>query len=261
MLCYNLRMIIDSHCHLYDENLREFLPRILDEIQSQNILCVCCGADVNSSISCVKLAKKNKNIFASVGFHPEYVNDYNKGDISRLESLAREKKVVAVGEIGLDYHYEKESKEKQREMLVSQIVLANKLALPCVFHVRDAMGDFLKIIREYRNLFKHSAVVHSFSGSVEVAKILVDFGFFLGINGIVTFKNARELLDVVREIPIENLLIETDSPYLTPEPHRGKPNEPKYVKLVAKKIAEIKGISLEEVIEICAKNTRKLFNF
>jgi len=254
-------MIIDSHCHLYDEKLKEDLPRILKEISEQNIFCVCCGADVKTSKECCVLAQKNSNIFATVGYHPEYVCAFKVEDISRLETLAKEKKVVAIGEIGLDYHYEKESINRQKEMLISQILLADKLGLPCVFHVREAMGDFLEIIKKYQKYLKHSAVVHSFSGSVEVAKIILDFGFYLGINGIVTFKNAREILDVVKSVPMERILIETDSPYLSPEPKRGKNNEPKFVEFVAKRVAEIKGLSVEEVIKKSAENTRKLFSF
>ncbi|NCB48083.1 MAG: TatD family deoxyribonuclease [Clostridia bacterium] len=254
-------MIIDSHCHLYDEKLKVELPRILEEISKKDIFCVCCGADVETSKQCVQIAKENSNIFATVGYHPEYVANFKDEDISKIEKLSKEKKVLAVGEIGLDYYYEKESKTRQKEMLVSQIMLADKLGLPCVFHVREAMGDFLDIIRNHRDFFKHSAVVHSFSGSEEVAKILVDFGFFLGINGIVTFKNARGLLDVVRSVSMDRILIETDSPYLTPEPHRGKNNEPKFVEFVAKKVAEIKGLTVEEVIRISAENTKRLFNF
>ena len=196
-----------------------------------------------------------------MGYHPEYVASFKDEDILKLEVLAKEKKVVAIGEIGLDYYYEKETKNRQKEMLISQILLAEKLRLPCVFHVREAMGDFLDIIMENKDCFKHSAVVHSFSGSEEVAKILLDLGFYLGVNGIVTFKNARTIKEVLKSVPMEKILIETDSPYLTPEPYRGKINEPKYVEFVAKKVAEIKGLSVEEVIRISAENTKKLFGF
>ncbi len=252
-------MIIDSHCHLYDQKLDQLLPTILKESKEQKVLCICCGADVESSKKCVELAEENEFVFATVGIHPEDITTYKKEDLLTVETLAKSKKVVAIGEIGLDYFYDKNYKIEQKKLLESQILLADKLALPCVFHVRDAMGDFLEIINNHKNFFKHSAVVHSFSGSVEVAKILVEKGFCLGINGIVTFKNARQLLDVVREIPLEKLLIETDSPYLTPEPHRGKINQPKFVKFVAKKVAEIKGITEEKVIEICNDNAKKLF--
>lgn len=252
-------MIIDSHCHLYDQKLDQLLPAILKESKEQKVLCICCGADVESSKKCVELAEENEFVFATVGIHPEDITTYKKEDLLTVETLAKSRKVVAIGEIGLDYFYDKNYKIEQKKLLESQILLADKLALPCVFHVRDAMGDFLEIINNYKNFFKHSAVVHSFSGSVEVAKILVEKGFYLGINGIVTFKNARQLLDVVREIPLEKLLIETDSPYLTPEPHRGKINQPKFVKFVAKKVAEIKGITEEKVIEICNNNAKKLF--
>ena len=252
-------MLTDSHCHLYDEKLKEDLPKILGEIESKNMLCVCCGADVETSKKCLNISKENKNVYATVGFHPECLAHFEEIDIKKLEGLAKNKKVVAIGEIGLDYYYCKDTKEKQKEVLISQILLADKLGLPMVFHIREAMGDFLEILEEYKTKINHSCVVHSFSGSIEVAKILVKKGFYLGINGIVTFKNARSIVDVVREIPLKHLLIETDSPYLTPVPFRGKNNEPKFVEYVARQVALIKGISEEEVKEATCFNTKKLF--
>jgi TatD DNase family protein len=253
-------MIIDSHCHLYDEKLKDKLPRILEEIETKPMLCVCCGADVESSKQCCDIAEKNKNVFATVGFHPEYISQFVPQDIAKIEELAKtRKKVVAIGEIGLDYYYEKQTKEEQKSLLVSQILLADKLGLPCVFHVREAYGDFLEIVRANKNCFKHSGVVHSFSGSSEVAKILLDFGFYLGFNGIATFKNARGVLSVIDSVPLDRILLETDSPYLTPEPHRGESNEPKWVELVAEKVAEIKHLPKEKVILQCSENTKRLF--
>ena len=253
-------MIIDSHCHIYDKKLDEIREDILQNIDKNNQVCVCNADCVETSQFCVSLAKSNKNVYATVGFHPHEAKDCNEEKLKEIELLAKNNKVVAIGEIGLDYYYDFSPREEQKEVLKKQIILANKLNLPCVFHVREATEDFLNILKEMKDYFSCSAVVHSFSGSVEVAKILIDYGFYLGINGIVTFKNANKILDVVSAVPLEKMLIETDCPYLTPVPHRGKVNRPEYVEYVAEKIAEIKNITKEEVVKITTQNALKLFN-
>lgn len=252
-------MIIDSHCHIYDSKLIEIKEEILKHTIDNNQLCVCNADSIETSKLCIDLADKNKNVYATVGIHPHEAKTFNENSLQMIEELSKNKKVVAIGEIGLDYYYDFSPREKQKEVLKNQIILADKLSLPCVFHVREATEDFLCIIKEMAQYFKNSGVIHSFSGSVEVAKLLVKMGFYLGINGIVTFKNANKILDVVREISLNHLLIETDCPYLTPVPHRGKPNRPEYVELVAEKIAEIKGITKKEVVDITTKNALSLF--
>lgn len=250
-------MIIDTHCHLYDKKLIENKQKILTELKNSNILAICSGDNIENSLKCVELANENENIFATVGFHPHEASLFDEKSLEQLEQMTKNKKVVAIGEIGLDYYYDFSPRDKQKEVLIKQIELANKLNLPCVFHVREATQDFLDIIKNIS--FKIKGVVHSFSGSVEVAKFLTNYGLKLGVNGIVTFKNASKIIEVVSQIDLKNLLIETDSPYLTPEPFRGRVNEPKYVELVAKKIAEIKNISTEEVVSLTLQNAKDLF--
>ena len=294
-------MIIDSHCHIYDEKLNEVRESILFNLKNSSQLAVCCADNLENSEKCLNLAKKNKNIFAGVGIHPECVNSFNSKTISILRKIAtHNKEVVAIGEIGLDYHYDteienkitnennkniedknitfviknkiEENHKKQKEILIKQIKLAQKLNLPCIFHVRDSMGDFLKILQNLNqknnakssvkpdSKFKLKGVLHSFSGSLEVAQICINYGLYLGVNGVVTFRNAKKLVEVVKEIPLENLLIETDSPYLTPEPYRGQLNRPEYVVFVAEKIAQIKGVPVEKVMEKTSSNAKNLFN-
>ena len=251
--------MIDAHCHLYDEKFDEIRREVLEEIDSLKQICICSADNVEHSKMCVELASSSPLIYATVGTHPHEVIEFSDEDLKAYEKLAKNKKVVGIGEIGLDYYYDLDTKTRQKEVLVSQIKLADKLSLPCVFHVREAMGDFIEIIKENRSYFRNSGVIHSFSGSVESAKILLSFGFYISINGICTFKNANKILDVIRKIPLDRMLIETDSPYLAPTPHRGEINRPKYVELVARKIAEIKGISLQEVLDVTAKNTKTVF--
>lgn len=253
-------MIIDSHCHIYDEKLNEIREDILKNIKSNNQICICNADCESTSKKCIELASQNKNVFATVGFHPHQANEFNDNSLEVIKELSFNKKVVAIGEVGLDYYYDFSPREKQKEVLKKQIILANELKLPCVYHVRDATEDFLAILKEMAQYLNFSGVVHSFSGSIETAKILLNYGFYLGFNGIVTFKNANKILEVVKYVPIEKILIETDCPYLTPVPFRGQVNRPEYVDLVAQKIAEIKGITKEDVILITTNNASKLFN-
>ena len=253
-------MIIDSHCHLYSEKLEEIREEILNNLDN-NLICICNADCIETSIKCIKLSNKNKNVYATVGFHPHEAEGFTESSLLELEELVKQNnKVVAIGEIGLDYYYDFSPREIQKEVLEKQIVLADKLNLPCVFHVREATEDFLNIIKNLAKKYKIRGVVHSFSGSIETAKILLDFGFYLGINGIITFKNANKMLDVVKFLPLDKILIETDAPYLTPVPFRGQTNRPEYVRYVAEKIAELKEISVEDVINITTQNAKELFN-
>ena len=253
-------MIIDSHCHLYSEKLEEIREEILNNLDN-NLICICSADCIETSIKCIKLSNRNKNVYATVGFHPHEAEGFTESSLLELEELVKQNnKVVAIGEIGLDYYYDFSPREIQKEVLEKQIVLADKLNLPCVFHVREATEDFLNIIKNLAKKYKIRGVVHSFSGSIETAKILLNFGFYLGINGIITFKNANKMLDVVKFLPLDKILIETDAPYLTPVPFRGQANRPEYVRYVAEKIAELKEISVEDVINITTQNAKELFN-
>lgn len=254
-------MIIDSHCHIYSEKLKDIKQEILENINRDNQLCICNADSIETSKLCLQLANENFNIYATVGVHPHEAKTFHKNTISQLEKLTNEnKKIVAIGEIGLDYYYDFSPRELQKEVLKNQIELASKLNLPCVFHVREATEDFLNIIKEMLHNFSISGVVHSFSGSIETAKILLNYGLYIGVNGIITFNNANKMLDVVKFLPLDRILIETDCPYLTPVPFRGKVNRPEYVELVAEKIAQLKNISKEEVINQTTLNAIKLFN-
>lgn len=251
-------MLIDTHCHLYDDKF-ENVKEIIDNFEEDNIkACVCCSDTMENSIKVLELAKNDK-IYAAIGVHPETADNYSGKVESFIEENATNPKVVAVGEIGLDYYHEFCSRELQKEVFVRQIKLAHKLKLPMVIHIREAYGDFLEILKENKNYLTYGGVVHSFSGSVEIAKILIDYGFYLSFNGIATFKNANKVLTVIKEIPKEKILAETDSPYLTPEPYRGRVNEPKYVEYVVRKIAELKAVEYEKMCEILNQNARNLF--
>ena len=253
-------MLIDTHCHLDDKKLANSLDYIIENFSNDNIeKVVTSSSNINESYVACELADKHEKIYATVGVHPHYADSLTEEVLTKLEELSHNPKVVAIGEIGRDYYYNICEKTVQIKTFTDQIMLADKLDLPVVFHIRDAMGDFMNIVRSYKKYFRNGGVVHSFSGSVEIAKELVSYGFYLGINGICTFKNANTILDVIREIPLKHLLVETDAPYLTPEPHRGKPNEPKYTIHMARKIAEIKGLGVSEVIEETNKNAKRIF--
>ena len=253
-------MIIDSHCHIYDEKLQDVKEEIIKDLNENNQIAICSADNIKNSLKSIELANTCKNIFATVGVHPLECKTFDKTTLLQFNTLICDKKVVAIGEIGLDYYYDEESKDMQKKILKDQIIYASKNNLPIVFHVRDAMGDFLDIIEELSQKYNFCGVIHSFSGSVETAKVLLNMGFYFGINGIVTFKNANKIIDVVKFLPLEKILIETDSPYLTPVPFRGKPNRPEYVVYVAQKIADIKQVDVSEIIDATNKNAIRFFN-
>ena len=199
--------MVDSHCHLYDEKLNEIRKDILSGLEANNLFCITSGDNISTSIECVKLALDNANIFATVGTHPHEAEGLCNTDLDKYRELAKCEKVVAIGEIGLDYHYEFSPREKQKEVLKAQIKLAKELNLPCVFHVREATNDFLDVLEEMKEYISPS-LLHSFNGSIDTAKILLKYGFYFSINGIATFSNARNVLEVIDFLPIENILLE-----------------------------------------------------
>ena len=253
-------MIIDSHCHIYDDKLKDEKEEIIRSLEYNNQIAICSADNLENSIKSIELATNFKNIFATVGVHPLECQTFDDKTLLEFDKLIYNEKVVAIGEIGLDFYYDKESKELQKKVLSEQIIYASKHNLPIVFHVRDAMGDFFEIITNLAQKYKFRGAIHSFSGSVETAKLFIDMGFLFGINGIVTFNNANKILDVVKFLPLDKILIETDSPYLTPVPFRGKPNRPEYVIYVAQKIAEIKNIDIADVLDITSKNAINFFD-
>lgn len=247
--------LIDSHCHLNMEKFKDDFNEIMEDIKNNLEFVVNVGYDLNSSIESVELSKKYDYVYASVGIHPTDIGDYNESVEKKLEELAQNKKVLAIGEIGLDYHWDTQPRESQKDVFRKQIDLSKRVKKPIVIHTRDAMRDTVDILNEYKDV---NGIMHCFSGSYEIAEELMD-RYYFSIGGVITFKNANKLIETVKNIPIEKLMIETDSPYLTPVPFRGKRNQPTYVKYVAEKIAEIKEMSIEDVIRITNENTKRAF--
>jgi TatD DNase family protein len=253
-------MLIDSHAHLNDRRFDKDRDKLIKKLKENGVEIVLNpGSNVASSVKAVSLANQYDNIYAAVGVHPHDVNDMNNDTIEILRSLAKKDKVVAIGEIGLDYYYDNSPRDLQRKWFREQIKLAKELKLPIIVHDRDAHGDTFDIIREEIDN-DLTGVLHCYSGNLELAKEYIKMGFYISFAGPVTFKNAKTPKEVVKGIPLDYILIETDSPYLTPEPHRGKRNEPLYVRYVAAMIAELKGISFEEVARRTSENVKKLFS-
>lgn len=247
--------LVDTHCHLDNEKFDEDRLEVIERIKENLEFCVNIGYDLASSKKSLELAKEYDFIYAVIGVHPIDIAEYSEEVEKELELLGKNPKVVAIGEIGLDYHWMTEPKEIQQERFKKQLELAERLNKPVVIHTRDAMEDTVNILKDYSNI---TGVIHCYPGSLETAKQLVD-RFYLGIGGTLTFKNSKKAVEVVKDIPLDRIVIETDCPYLTPEPFRGKRNEPIYVEYVAKKIAEIKEISVEDVTKITTENAKKLY--
>lgn len=252
-------MFIDSHAHLDDRRFNGDRERIIESLKENKIdIAINIGADLKTSIDSVALAKKYDNIYAAVGVHPHSASELNPYNLERIKELSKNEKVVAIGEIGLDFYYDNSPRDVQRKWFKEQLKLAKELNLPVIIHSRDASQETFDTIKEAQdgNL---RGVLHCFSGSAEMAAEYVKLGFYISVGGPVTFKNARVVREVAEAVPLDKLLIETDCPYLTPEPYRGKRNEPAYVRYVAEKIAEIRGITVEEVAEATTRNTKELF--
>lgn len=246
-------MIFDSHAHLSDERFTNDINCIIDDFGGYILVP---GCNTDDSKESVKLAEKHEKIYAGVGIHPHDAKDVPKDYIQILKKLLTENKVVAIGEIGLDYHYDFSPREAQKEVFLSQLELAKETSNPVIIHMRESTSDFLQIIKE----FDVPGVMHCFSGSLETAKICLDLGLYISFSGSVTFNNANNLREVAKFVPLDRLLAETDCPYLAPQAKRGKRNEPKYVKYVLEMLAEIKNISYEQMVTNTFENTKKLFN-
>ncbi len=254
-------MLFDSHAHLNDERFDEDREELISSLQEKGVdLVVNPGACISTSISSIELAKKYNFIYAAVGVHPHDVGELDETAIDTLRKLATEnEKVVAIGEIGLDYYYDNSPREIQKEWFIKQIELANELKLPIIIHDRDAHGDTFEIIKKYKSP-EIGCVLHCYSGNVELAREYVKMGCYISLSGTVTFKNNKKTKEVAREIPLDKLFIETDSPYMAPTPHRGKRNDPSLVQFVADTIAIEKGVSYETVCETTKENAKRLFN-
>ena len=249
-------MYIDTHCHLSMEDYLD-IDKVIEENKKASVdKIVVSGCSRESIEEVMDLKDKYDMVYVTIGYHPEYADTVTESDLDYLKSLLGEKKVVGIGEIGLDYHYTKENKDKQIWLFEEQLKIASAFNLPVVIHSRDATMDTINTLKKY----KVKGIIHCFSGSLETANIYISMGFLLGIGGVVTFKNSK-LKDVVKEVPLESIVLETDSPYLTPVPYRGKVNSSKYLEYIAKFIADIKNISVEELAEITSKNASSLFDF
>ena len=250
-------MCFDSHAHLdeacFAEDFEEILARMAQN-QVRGMMNI--GCDLPSSERSIRLAERYDWIWAAVGSHPDDADQVDEARILMYRKLARHPRVKAIGEIGLDYHYEDIPRDVQQHAFRLQMALAEELELPVVIHEREAHGDALTIIDEYPSV---KGVFHCFSGSPELANELVRRGWYIGFTGVVTFKNARKAVETAKSIPLNRILIETDCPYMAPEPYRGRRNDPSYVPLVAQKIAELRGLPAATVAQATWDNARKLF--
>lgn len=249
-------MFTDTHCHLY-RSYYEDLDDVVEQIKNSEINRVINnGCDKTTNNEVLELVNKYDLMYGAIGIHPESANEFTKEDLDFIEEHIKDKKIVAIGEIGLDYYWVKDNKDKQMELFEYQLKLAEKYDVPVIVHSREATQDTIDILKKY----KVKGIIHSFSGSYEVAQIYIKMGFLLGINGVVTFKNCN-LKEVIDKTDVSNIVLETDSPYLTPVPNRGKRNDPTKVMDIAKFIADIKGISIEELSKEINGNLSKVFDF
>ena len=250
-----MKLLTDSHAHLDSYAFDQDRDQVIERIKENMDFVVNIAYDLKSSLTSMDYAQKYDFIYATIGVHPIDIAEYNDEAEEKLLQWGKEKKVLAVGEIGLDYHWMTTPKEVQMAAFRKQMEVAKKLGKPVVIHTRDAMEDTVNILEEFPNM---TGILHCYPGSVEIAQRMKK-NYYFGIGGVLTFKNSKKLVEVVREIEMERLILETDCPYMTPEPFRGKRNEPIYTEYVAKKIAEIKGISYEEVLSITNENVRKAY--
>lgn len=252
-------MFFDTHAHYDDKRFNDDRFETINKAYESGVSYILNAASSVSSIDrCIKLTEEFDFVYASVGVHPHNASDMNEDVINKIEKLAKKDKVVAIGEIGLDYHYDFSPRDIQKYWFRQQIELAKRVNLPVIIHDRESHEDIMNIVKE-SNVKEVGGVFHCYSGSVEMVKEVLNNNLYISFGGPVTFKNVKKLADVVKAVPNDRILIETDSPYLTPEPFRGKRNDSSYVRYVAEKIAEIKGLRLEDIGEITTENGKKLF--
>ncbi len=250
--------MIDSHCHLDGKEYRGHLDEIIANAQSAGVLTmVNIGADLPSSAKSVELAEKNPNIYATVGVHPHDASTYNDETEMRLREFLRNKRVVAIGEIGLDYYRDLSPRPIQKQVFRRQLELAVENKFPVVIHTRESFQDTLEIVRDYSGKLA-GGVFHCFPGTVKEAMAVIELGFYVSVGGIITFPKAK-MADIAISVPLESILLETDSPYLTPVPFRGKTNQPAYIRYIRNRLAQLRGIATEEVDTVTDRNCRKLY--
>jgi TatD DNase family protein len=255
--------LIDSHCHLNYDYAPKSADDLIREAKAAGIVAmVTIGTDVASIEAVEKISSAHEGVYHTVGMHPHDTVDLKDEDLAILEKAAQHPKCRAIGEIGLDYHYDHSPRETQKKRLQDQIELALRLKQPIVIHSRDGEEDLLVALRGYSERCSPGlipGIIHCFTGTLEFGRACLDLGFLISFSGIVTFKKAEDVQSAAREFPLDRLLVETDSPFLAPIPHRGKKCEPAMVKLTAQKIAELKGISIEEVARVTTANARRFF--
>ena len=250
-------MLFDTHAHLLDERFNGEREEIITSLPSNGVGAYCeIGYDIKSSEGALSLAEKFEYVYAAVGVHPHDTDSLAESDMDIIRNLCKEKKVVAIGEIGLDYYYDNSERENQRYWFDRQLSLAEDINIPVTVHTRDAMADTVDILKCHKNA---RGIIHCYSGSKESAKILLDMGFYISFAGPLTFKNANTALEVAKYVPSDRILIETDSPYLSPVPYRGKRNQPTYVREVAKTLANVRGLDLESTEKLTFENAMRVY--
>lgn len=250
-------MLIDTHAHITDSKYGDDGQAIIQSMSRDNLeSIICIGCDRESSRAAVKVAE-NPNIYAAVGVHPYYPDTVTDELINEFRDMAKNEKVVAIGEFGLDYHYGDDEREAQKVAMIKQYELARELRLPMVFHVRAAIGDFIEFLKD--RTFPESGVMHCFAGSVETAEICIKKGLYIAFGGKVTYRNSKTAHEVAKSIPLDRMLLETDAPYLTPAEKAGQINYPAFVSYVRDKIAELRGVAPDEIEKITTRNAKALF--
>ena len=247
--------MIDTHCHVLKEEMDNYID-IIEECKNKDISMIINGYDNKSNKEIIDLANKYSNVYPAIGLNYDQIDSFNDKDLEDLEELIKSNKITAIGEIGLDYYWTKENKDKQIYFFEKQLALAEKYNLPVIVHSRKASQDVFDIIKKY----KVKGSMHCYAGSLEMAKEFIKLGFKIGVDGPITYSNNVKGVELIKELPIESILLETDSPYLAPEPNRGKQNSPLNLIYIAEKVADIRGISVDEVIEKTTENAKELFN-
>ncbi len=249
--------MIDTHAHLYHKYYEDLYKTIADIKASGVTKVIVNGCDMESNLEVLELVKKYDIIYGALGFHPTELNDDIDASLKFLEDHINDDKIVAIGEIGLDYHYDDTDKEKQIYTFKKQLEIASKYRKPVIVHSRDAIQETYNILSRYNV----NGSIHAYSGSLEMAREFIKLGFYIGVGGVCTYKNAKNIVNVIETIDLSYILLETDSPYLTPVPYRGQTNTSAYIPIIAKKVSEIKNVSLEDVAKTTTDNATSLFDF
>ena len=251
-------MLIDTHTHIDMENFADRFDEVMQTAKDYGVeKVVIPGVEPSGFDRIIKLCEEYPDVYGAVGVHPEELNAYNEEAENRIKELLKHKKIIAIGEIGLDYYWDKSQIEKQKEIFERQILIAKQAQKPILVHDREAHLDSFEILKK-TNAAETGVVMHCFSGSPEFAQQCINEGFYIALGGVVTFKNAKKVKEVAKTVPLDKLLLETDAPYMTPVPFRGKENQPAYVKFVAEEIAQLRGVSFEEIAEATTTNAKKL---